>query len=157
MVRKCIICGKVLIDKQDKYCSQKCRLIGLNHSKRRGRKGILNDALIEEICNYIRAGNYIEDACGACGIGVSTFYQWKDRAEKEGHPLYCKFLEAVKLAKAQRIASLIIEIRKDNSWQSKAWIAERIEPKKWGKKETLALEEETPKNIKVTIIKGEEE
>lgn len=42
-----------------------------------GRKSKLeNQALIDELIQYIEVGNYIPVACQAVGIGVETFYRW---------------------------------------------------------------------------------
>lgn len=48
-----------------------------------GRKTILNQVLIDEIVQVIRAGNYIKVACQYVGISESAYHKWTRRGEKE--------------------------------------------------------------------------
>jgi hypothetical protein len=62
-----------------------------------------------------------------------------ERGKKEEEP-YTGFLDAIEKAQACAEQDLLAAIKKDTSWQSKAWILERKFPKKWGRKMELKAE-----------------
>jgi len=81
----------------------------------------------ERILDAIRAGNYIEPAARAAGIGKSTFYEWVER--------YPDFSDAVKSAQAEaeigRVA--IVKQAGEEHWQAAAWWLERSSPQRWSR------------------------
>lgn len=77
----------------------------------------------DKIVKLISAGNFASIAFQAAGISHDTFHRWiKEKPE---------FSESIKKAKAERVASLILAIRQDTSWQSKAWMLERLDREKY--------------------------
>ena len=83
----------------------------------------------ERILRSIRAGNYVETAALAAGIGKSTFYDWLDR--------FPDFADAVQKARAEAEARYVavIEQATETSWQAAAWWLERTAPNRWGRHE----------------------
>ena len=83
----------------------------------------------ERILQAIRAGNYVETATLAAGIGKSTFYGWLDR--------YPDFADAVQKARADAETRYVAVIEKaaGTSWQAAAWWLERTAPDRWGRRE----------------------
>lgn len=73
---------------------------------------------VSQILGFIKEGAFAKDAAAAVGISEKTYYQWK-RSKGE-------FSQAIKKAEAERKVGLIASIHKDRSWQSKAWMLERI-------------------------------
>lgn len=115
-----------------------------------GRKPILNEELIEEICSVIQAGNYVITACDYCGVSQSSFYNWVNRAEAEiarmeetgdeepleSEKIYLQFLDSFKKAEATakvRNVAIINDAAK-TQWQAAAWYLERRDPEQWGRK-----------------------
>lgn len=49
--------------------------------------------------------------------------------------IFIEFLERIKEARAKREASWVMDISKDKSWQSKAWLLERKYFERWGRKD----------------------
>lgn len=86
-------------------------------------KGKYTPELADQIVGLIKEGNFESVAYGACGLSHQTYYRWKKERSD--------FSEAIKKAKQERITSLIGHIKKDASWQSKAWLLERVHPKKY--------------------------
>lgn len=77
-----------------------------------------NKDIAETITEMIIKGCFAKDAAASVGIAESTYYKWlKEKSE---------FSEAIKKAEGIRKTSLIQEIRMDKSWQSKAWMLERL-------------------------------
>lgn len=115
-----------------------------------GRKPLLNEELIEEICSVIRAGNYAKTAIDYVGISESSFYNWINRAEAElarmeeegddepleSEEIYLQFLASFKkadsAAKVRNVA--IINDAARTHWQAAAWYLERRDPENWGRK-----------------------
>lgn len=73
---------------------------------------------IDEICNFIRAGNTHRDAALLSDITESTFYEWAKDSE---------FSERLKKAEQECKARNIAFIQKaaEKSWQAAAWFLER--------------------------------
>jgi hypothetical protein len=81
----------------------------------------------ERILDAIRAGNYVETAALAAGIGKSTFYEWVER--------FPDFADAVQKARAEAETRYVAVIEKASttSWQAAAWWLERSAPSRWGR------------------------
>lgn len=63
-------------------------------------------------------------ACAWAGVSEASFYEWL----KNDESLKIEYQAAV----AQSEIALVAEIKKDKSWQSKAWLLERRFPLRWG-------------------------
>lgn len=95
----------------------------------------LTPELMQDIADAVRAGNYLETAAMMHGVRGGTARQWLFRGHEENSGTYAKFRNIVKKADAEFEASRIDRIRKDGSWQSDAWLAERKYPERWAKRE----------------------
>lgn len=110
-----------------------------------GAKTKLTPALIEKITQLVRAGNYIETACQACGISTSTYHIWMQLAEEEVEgrkrkKIHLDFMEAVKAARAEaesRNVAIIAKAAQDGSWQAAGWYLERSYPHKFGQRKMV--------------------
>jgi len=126
----------------------------------------LENALIK----LIRAGNYVQTACNAVGIDVSTLWRWLKKGEKalelkkQGKEIsqddekFCNLYIAIKKAKAEAEVRnvTIIQTAAVKSWQAAAWWLERVKYERWGKKDKISVE--TPKPIKTEhIVKFQKE
>jgi transposase len=109
------------------------------HGPGPGRPSKLSEALIKEICEYVRKGNYIETAAAAAGISKQTLYAWMKAGAREEDPLAVEFLDAYKKADAEAEAANVQLIRTQarKNWQAAAWFLERKHPDKWGRKDRL--------------------
>lgn len=108
------------------------------------RKSKLTDELLANIETSIQAHNSIKTTCDLVGISEETFYKWMRESEgtepdaKPARGLKAEFSERVKRAQAMSKTMLVNEIRKDPSWQAKAWILERQHPKEFGRRQLVA-------------------
>jgi hypothetical protein len=97
-------------------------------------RSLLCDELEERLCGFLRQALAIEVACDLTPIGRRTYYDWKERGEKEeqsGKPgRYAQFNEAVRRAEAEAIAELTGQVRKSNP----QWLLERRWPAMFGQK-----------------------
>ncbi len=85
----------------------------------------------EDIARLIRSGVPAIHACVASDISQDTYYRWlKEKPE---------FSELIKKAESERLATLVLAIRKDISWQSKAWLLERLYRDEFGAVNERAL------------------
>jgi len=75
-------------------------------------------ATVEKICGLIAGGVPSKHAALSSGISEPTFYRWiRENAT---------FDSLIKKAESDRVASLVIQIKQDPSWVSKAWLLERL-------------------------------
>ena len=75
--------------------------------------------ITEELCSWIRIGNTAKDSAALCGIGESTFYEWKEK-----HPEFAESIKAADiLCKAENIKK--IQLASDKDWKASAWWLER--------------------------------
>lgn len=91
-----------------------------------------------QISQLIRAGNTVEVAAAAAGIGEGTFYEWMARGDKPGaaHDSFREFRAAIEQARAESEAGMVARIAKaasNGSWQAAAWLLERRAPERWAK------------------------
>ena len=85
--------------------------------------------IVEKIAAIVADGNFATVACAACGITETTYYQWLKDDDKP------EFSKAIKEAEAQAEMDAVAAIKKDESWQSKAWLLERKFNTRWAKTE----------------------
>ena len=103
-----------------------------------GRRGILNDQLIVDLCHAIRQGNYVKVACASCGISMNSFYGWMKKGEQPGcKPIYAKLVREVGMAESE-IENKVVKCWVDKcptDWQaSRDFLARRF-PQRWSNKE----------------------
>lgn len=104
---------------------------------------------IDRVVSYVRAGNYMETAAAASGIGKTALYEWLKRGRKErdrvakdpklrvrkSEALFVTFSEKMEEATAQaetRDVLLIAQAAKED-WKAAAWRLERKYPGKYGR------------------------
>ena len=145
--KACIICNKPLKEGQEKYCSKKCQLKGLHKFRKSNLK--LNQDLIDKVCKYIRAGNYVEPSCRACGITAKTYYEWMKKAEIEPNSPYGTFSKAIEEAEAEAEIAIELEMRKKvpEDWRAGDTILKKRFRKRWGDK----IEYEGGMEVKVDV------
>lgn len=116
-----------------------------------GRPTKLTKELIEEIAQYLRAGNYIETTAALVGIHRDSIYEWLKRGNAEiervsksnrarirkREEIFVEFTDTVKKAQAQAEAMLVSLIGQaaQKNWTAAAWRLERKYPDKWGRTE----------------------
>ncbi len=129
----------------------------------RGRPTKLTPSVQDTICQFIAAGNYIGVACKAAGIDHATYDRWLVKAEQNKSSIYAKFAEAVKRAESEAETRNVLLIAKmaaggspvrrttrydrqgnvvavdeqlaQPNWQAAAWLLERKNPERWGRRE----------------------
>lgn len=110
-----------------------------------GRKLIIErqPEILENICEVIRAGNYIKTACEVCGIDETTFYRYWNVGEEEtqqgvseDESIYVKFYKSVKKARAEAEVNAVgtIHTASKENWQASAWWLERSFPERYGRR-----------------------
>lgn len=82
----------------------------------------------------LKAGATQELAAMRAGIGVSTFYAWKKKAE-EGDADFKDFLDVIDAAAAEGAMKALekISLAMDDDWKAAAWILERRYPEMYGR------------------------
>ncbi len=107
---------------------------------RRGRKrSKLSEELIEEVCQIVREGNYVQTAIKALGIKQSTFYYWLKKGREGKNKLCKKLVEKLDeaMAEAERACVLVLRAAaiSERDWKAAlAWLERRF-PERWGRKE----------------------
>jgi hypothetical protein len=113
-----------------------------------GRRTICTPELTEQICQILRAGNYVCAACDYVGISERVYYQWAERGQAEldrlGDPKvkpkdseapFVHFVQSVTRAKSQAEIQSVARIRKaaEEDWKADAWYLERSHQQRWGR------------------------
>jgi len=106
-----------------------------------------NPEIISKILALIRGAVPTEAACAMAGLPRPTWYDWMSKDEE----LKTQYQEAV----AASEATLVLEIKKDLSWQSKAWLLERRFPERWRKREEVSQNNKTDQTIR--LVWGDEQ
>jgi transposase len=97
-----------------------------------GRPSKLTPETQATIVEALREGLYRETAATLAGIHRDTMYGWLERG-RTGEAPYAAFSDAVEKAEAEAEQHVIREVRMGlDGWQSKAWVAERRWPRRWG-------------------------
>lgn len=139
-------------------------------SKRRGRPTKLTAEVQAEICESIRAGNYIEPSAIRAGVTKETLYNWLRRASAELEKArsdkwyriptkerkYIGFFHAVKKAEAEAEAHDVAIIRAaadSGNWCASAWRLERKNYDRWGRKQAIEHSGPDGKPVKVQRIR----
>ena len=140
--------------------------------KPKGRKPMLNPELAETIAGYVRVGVYIEEACGAAGIGRGSFYNWleRGRAERErmklmdteepkpSEKMYLDFLNMMERAYDEatlRKVAVITKSAENGDWRAASWWLERTRPQKYGLKAQVEHTGEDGEPIRVQVEIGD--
>lgn len=115
----------------------------------------LTDATRDRIVQAILAGNYMETAAAYAGISKQTLYRWIQMAdEPDADPIYRDFRDAVETARAQseiRNVALIQKAANDGTWQAAAWYLERTNPRRWGRRDSVAITGEDGGPVRVEV------
>jgi len=111
-----------------------------------GRKTLLNPALRKKLCVLLADANTIAASCAACGLGVSTYHEWRSKNPD--------FADATTRARGLAQMKLIKEIRRcsRDDWRAFAWLAERMFPAEFARTADRQLETEPDKPLGVSIV-----
>ena len=107
---------------------------------------LLNKHIYNTIIDYISKGNYIKTACLAAGICPESYCNWQQRANNYSpdngtseDKIYFQFFQDLKNAEAKAEAERTKSINeagdKPQYWMAKAWINERKDPERWGRRD----------------------
>lgn len=121
-----------------------------------GRHAKLDDLILldgqprkrwEVIVERVRKGAYAETACLSTGVGVSTYYRWRelgvDRFEDgkriPARPEYREFREALDRAEAEAEQEAVSHViaAMPNDWKAAMTYLERRAPQRWRRRETV--------------------
>jgi transposase len=110
----------------------------------RGRPSKFTPEVRDKILTALRAGNYRNVACQYAGINIQTLHNWIAKAEHpDAPPEYLEFVEALQKAEADAEVADLALIRRsaqDGQWQAAAWIRERKNPERWGRRDRQTVE-----------------
>lgn len=114
--------------------------------------------LKEKLLKMIEKGNYIGTSCEAVGITPQTLNYWKRQA-REGREPYVSFFEELREAERKAetvIAEGIYDIGFDKrNWTALAWLLERKNPERWGRKDRVDVASDKEFKIEITSTKSE--
>lgn len=115
----------------------------------RGREPTLTPEITKKICDALELGSYLESAAAYAGVHKTTLHKWLYRGRKAKKGMWHDFVALVDMAieksevrKVQRIDQAAAK----GDWRADAWMLERKMPKRWGRKETVRLEDDETKD-----------
>lgn len=101
---------------------------------KRGRRTLLTMEKVDEICQFIRAGNYQKVAAGICGIKERTWYNWLEAARKRKRPskVQLHLLQSVAKAEAEFEGFHVQRIFRSKDPRVSLEMLARRFPDRWG-------------------------
>jgi transposase len=122
------------------------------HTRRRKRGGLIseiekNPEIADEICQYLRDGTTVADACALVGVPKRTFHTWMTNGKKDlrageqtAFAMFAVEVEgAMAEAKHQAVSAVLRAAENPAFWQAGAWFLERRYPDEYGKQDRLNL------------------
>jgi|TARA_Y100000004_G_C8858602_1_gene387959 hypothetical protein len=104
-----------------------------------GRPIKLNEDKMQQICKWLSAGHFIEQAASLSGVSSASIYNWLSQGKTDQDngevTLYSEFLERVVESKAKAEALFLNTVRQaatNGVWQAATWYLERSNPR-WNK------------------------
>lgn len=117
-----------------------------------GRKILLDDKLIAELCKAKKSGLTNKACCDFVGIDESTLYDYLNKGDKDiragEETIYSEFSKQYKKAISEMKLYHINLLRKASevgSWQASAWLLERCFPKEFGR--NIIVKDETSNGV----------
>jgi hypothetical protein len=102
----------------------------------KGRKTLLNPALQARVCKLLREGCNIKTACNICGVGETTYHEWKNRGRCGEEPYASFFSETSRARDAFKADLLNIVVKAaDKEARHAEWLLERYWPNEFGRSE----------------------
>ena len=98
---------------------------------------------IKEILSYLEDGATQKSAAMRAGIAEDTFYEWMKKPE---------FSVPIKKAEYKRRDVWVKRIEEDGSWQSKAWLLERIHHDEFALKNVMKLQGENGGALTIKVV-----
>lgn len=115
-----------------------------------------NEELVQALCDSIASGMYVNLACQSVGIGTSTLSIWKQKGQQGIKP-YDQVWKRIQIAEAKAIERRIKRIEEageNGSWQADAWYLERRYPHLFGKRDTVAIENQDNPKVRLRWADG---
>lgn len=126
----------------------------------------LDEEVIQNMTDAIRAGNYVKTACALCGISQPVHYRWMKKGRANVSPLYRKYMVAIIHAEAALEGEVVqswVGATKFDWHASKEFLARRF-PDTWADKSKVEMTLQGPNggpininnNVDLTILSDEE-
>lgn len=110
----------------------------------RGRPSKLDPEVTQRLCQYVELCGSLEDAAAKAGVARTTVFMWQQKGREQESGPYRDFLDAIEAAKAKRRFNFGAQMQKHGlkHWQALAWYAERTDPKRFGLRIRVQVDEE---------------
>jgi len=114
----------------------------------RGRKTLLTPMLQARVCKLLRDGCNIKTACNICGVGETTYHEWKNRGRCGEEPYASFFSETSRARDAFKADLLNIVVKAaEKEARHAEWLLERYWPNEFGRsepREIICVHESVP-------------
>jgi hypothetical protein len=108
-----------------------------------GRQDLtLTRARHEAIVESVRCGNYYKTSAKAAGVPLSTFYEWMQKGRETTRQPFRKFYLDVASAREVAVDEHVKSIHNAGftQWQAHAWLLERTDPGRFGRRDPAVAE-----------------
>jgi len=134
--------------------------------RRTGAPTKLTPEVQEVLVRAVISGMSFTTAAAAAGISSKAEIQWRDRGERaldraeQGEPIpeedapFVHYVQAIQRARADAVQARLTAINAasaDGHWQAAAWWLERMVPKDYGRKATVAVTGDDGGAVKVEV------
>lgn len=106
---------------------------------------------IKDICNIVRAGNYVKQSVIACGVNYHTFQDYMRKGKKGIEP-YVEYFEMIEQAKAGAeidMSTRISESGENGNIGADMWKLQRMFPNRWGNVQRQEVKVDNSQKIEI--------
>lgn len=131
--------------------SNEPRVSAKTGKRRAGKPTAISEAKMREICNIIRAGNYVKQSVLVCGANYNTFQDYMRKGKKGIRP-YDSYYEMVEQAKAGAevdMATRINESGVNGNVGADMWKLQRMFPNRWGNAQRQEIKVDNTQKIEI--------
>lgn len=98
--------------------------------------------LAAKILQLVETGCFASVAAQAVGLSPATFHRWVQRGKAQRRGQFRDFCDGLTRARAKARGRMvtIVSLAAEQDWRAAAYYLERTDPKRWGRRDKLAVD-----------------
>lgn len=123
----------------------------------RGDRDLYTPEALERFETALGAGLTLKLACSAAGWSYRAFHDWRAAAEADPEDKHHELPAVIARARARRAETwmaVIMQAAGAGDWKAAAWMAERLEPDDYGRREAVTLAGPAGGPVRVDVVQA---